>query len=451
MRNIKNENGISLVIVLLIIVVFAVLGLAIIGLSLSNTKQIDRTEEKNQAVDLAEMGSEYYKAKLEDKFLKDFFTSVISINKNIQLELENEIIDDLKNKKIYPRKYYMEKALSQLKTDIDSIYVHRDFELVFQNPPLLYNNASFTGKPVDVDKAFKVETDIAKEIVQIEFSFESTGIVNSDKEETIETKLKYIVELNGETIEQTDSDFFNIIKRPVGINEKELNECQNFTDSKDEFVRKNCKYISSIAAEKQKEIKDSTLVFEKGLNLLKNSNLKVENNPTIYITGKTSFFKHIYGIKTSNVFIQSPVLFDNINNSIDDSTIVIIGQVDFERKNNNGTLSIGDIENSKIYIDGNVLFSGKTKIHDFKDSLWYIRGDVDFTNVDFKEAKNSKICVDGKVTSPPYNVDVYSTFLHKEIFQKACPVLNGGNSLDVPINSIEIELLSEPTVNYNYQ
>ncbi|MED4464029.1 hypothetical protein [Metabacillus fastidiosus] len=449
MKQIKNEKGISLVIVLLIIVVFTVLGLAVIGLSLSNVKQINKSEVKNQAIDLAEMGSQYYKAKLEDDFLKHFFASVNSISEPIETEINNEIATILKSGKTYNRDDYIKEALNQLKMDIDLLYNNEEFENVFKKKPYpLYNNASFFGEPTG--KPFRTNIDYNKETIEIEFSFNSTGTVNNITEEMIETKLKYTVKINKGAAEQNTSDFWSIIKRPKKDNGEEFDECKKFTDGKDEFVRKTCKYSNSISAEKQGEIKDSTLIFEKGLILTKNSNLKVENNPTIYITGQTSFFKHIYGIKTSNVFIQSPILFDNINNSIDDSTIVIIGQVEFERKNNNGTLSIGDVENSKIYIDGNVLFSGKTKINDFKDSLWYIRGDVDFTNVDFKEAKNSKICVDGKVASPPSNVNVYSTFTNKDAFQKACPVLNGGDPSDDLLTSIKIELLTEPTIKYNY-
>ncbi len=61
MKNIKNENGMALVTVLLMITVFSILGMAVISLSISNTKQVTKTEEEMQAVDLAEMGVIYYK------------------------------------------------------------------------------------------------------------------------------------------------------------------------------------------------------------------------------------------------------------------------------------------------------------------------------------------------------------------------------------------------------
>lgn len=61
MKTLKNQNGIALVTVLLMITVFSILGMAVISLSISNTKQIAKTEGEMQAVDLAEMGVVYYK------------------------------------------------------------------------------------------------------------------------------------------------------------------------------------------------------------------------------------------------------------------------------------------------------------------------------------------------------------------------------------------------------
>lgn len=61
MKNLKNEHGIALVIVLLMITVFSIIGMAIISLSISNTKQVQTTKQEMQAVDLAEMGVIYYK------------------------------------------------------------------------------------------------------------------------------------------------------------------------------------------------------------------------------------------------------------------------------------------------------------------------------------------------------------------------------------------------------
>ena len=51
----------ALVTVLLIITVFSILGMSVMGLSISNTKQVAKTEQEMQAVDLAEMGVVYYK------------------------------------------------------------------------------------------------------------------------------------------------------------------------------------------------------------------------------------------------------------------------------------------------------------------------------------------------------------------------------------------------------
>ena len=61
MKRFSNENGMALVTVLLMITVFIILGMAVISLSISNTKQVAKTEQEMQAVDVAEMGVIYYK------------------------------------------------------------------------------------------------------------------------------------------------------------------------------------------------------------------------------------------------------------------------------------------------------------------------------------------------------------------------------------------------------
>src|SRR6476620_5987891 len=87
----KNENGMALVTVLLMITVFSILGMAVISLSISNTKQVAKTEQEVQAVDLAEMGVIYYK----NAFIPN-------ANENLILAIEaakqtiNKINDDIK-------------------------------------------------------------------------------------------------------------------------------------------------------------------------------------------------------------------------------------------------------------------------------------------------------------------------------------------------------------------
>ena len=56
-----NEKGITLVVVLLMITIFSILGMSVIGYALSNTKQVEKSEQVMQATDVAEMGVIHYK------------------------------------------------------------------------------------------------------------------------------------------------------------------------------------------------------------------------------------------------------------------------------------------------------------------------------------------------------------------------------------------------------
>ena len=86
MKNFKNENGMALVTVLLMITVFSILGMAVISLSISNTKQVAKTEQEMQAVDLAEMGVVYYKnafiSNANKKLGLAIETAIRAINRN---------------------------------------------------------------------------------------------------------------------------------------------------------------------------------------------------------------------------------------------------------------------------------------------------------------------------------------------------------------------------------
>ena len=66
----RNQNGAALIVVLLIITVFFVLSLSIISSALSNSKQVNKTEQEMQAVDLAEMGVLHYKQHFMDTTYK---------------------------------------------------------------------------------------------------------------------------------------------------------------------------------------------------------------------------------------------------------------------------------------------------------------------------------------------------------------------------------------------
>ncbi|MEC2076797.1 pilus assembly PilX N-terminal domain-containing protein [Metabacillus fastidiosus] len=444
MKILKSEKGISLVVVLLITVIFAVLGLAIIGMALSNTKQINRTEENNQAVDLAEMGSDFYRVQLEEGFLKFFLEEV---KKNFQTELS-----EADKKKQVDKNYVinidelLKKALSQAYEDInDNENEKLTIPAGVANYPITPERASFSikGQPL---------TDINEKLLTLEISFKSVGEIKNKKntieEQTITTTLTYKIGIKNEDIGQESIDFKNIIKKP-----QNLKLCK-FEDKKDVFIDSNCEYDEKIIVEKQKEIEDSNLIFNKGLFFEKQLHQGIEES-TLYITGETFFGKHVKGIEDSNIFINGKVTIGDFNDDIEDSTIVVIGPVSFQDRNSTN-IKLKGIEESSLYIQGDLIFEDKTTIEDFEDSLMhiqgnlnflketiiddfedsliYVKGSANFSNVTFKDTEDSMICVDGEIKSYPKskgkkdNIKIYSSKTDKDSFAKYCSKSTSGGT-----------------------
>ncbi|MEH7156907.1 hypothetical protein [Neobacillus drentensis] len=66
MVTIKNEKGYTLILVIIIITITMILGLALSSAALSTRKQFDKTDNRNRATDLAEMGITYYQAAINN-------------------------------------------------------------------------------------------------------------------------------------------------------------------------------------------------------------------------------------------------------------------------------------------------------------------------------------------------------------------------------------------------
>lgn len=62
----RNEKGYTLILVMVMMTVVVVLGLALNGMAMTANKQFTKTDNKNKATDLAEMGITYYKTELNN-------------------------------------------------------------------------------------------------------------------------------------------------------------------------------------------------------------------------------------------------------------------------------------------------------------------------------------------------------------------------------------------------
>src|SRR3954449_6732963 len=68
MKNLKNEQGYALLVVLFVVTVFMILSLSFMGQAFSSTKQNQVVEKKSKATSVAEMRISYYQVALQDMY-----------------------------------------------------------------------------------------------------------------------------------------------------------------------------------------------------------------------------------------------------------------------------------------------------------------------------------------------------------------------------------------------
>ncbi len=346
MKNLKSEKGIALVIVLLIITVFSILGMSVISFVISNTKQVEKTEQDMQAVDLAEMGAVYYKNAFilnADKVLRSTITTAIKDIEDINKGRTN-------NNKILINE---ETIFNQLEVTLIQPGKMNQFLSIVTLP---------FSKPVSDDQSYSFQIinhsiePFKKENPKISITFKSRGTVeqhNEDITTTIVLNKNNITELiriyrnnngggTGIGNDNIEMDFSKLVEfsKLVGLKSCKYNE--------NTWLENNCSYDTSIDdTNKPSDIKNRIVLINGSLTL-QNGNKDIENS-TLYITNQATFGNiNQGGINGLILFVDEDATFGNIKNGIQNSKLYIKGNADF--KNN-----IGEIGNSTtICVGGNI-------------------------------------------------------------------------------------------------
>ncbi|MEH7276292.1 type II secretion system protein [Neobacillus vireti] len=433
MKHVKNERGMTLIIVLLTITVFSVLGLAVMGASVNNVKQVKKAETDIQTVDAAEMGVQYY-----NTLLKDFFHEQIALKKN---EVKTLIENDYANK--IP---LTDEKIEEYEKKLGEKLIE-----AFDSSILFPNVGSALNKDIDVPTKtyFKIKnvTDlpscptcntIAKEDVeQIELTYESYGYTNQQPEKKLTGKFIFTFSINKEEIREKlipaqNHDYTTLIQRPTNVTACSSETFGNGTNGRDVFNKVNCSYDQLISVEKPSEITDSQLVFDKGVQFIQTMNKGIENS-TLYITGVTGtttvFNKQVNGIHNSKIFVQGNTRIETVNQGIHNSTIVIVGNTKF-----------GD---------------GSDKLKKLTHSSIYVIGNADMTDIDFTQFDSTaKICVKGTITgdSSLYNYPIYSESFNKITFDQNCSlgvIQDGDKTIEISDQFMDWAEEVKPIVTYN--
>lgn len=417
----------SLVVVLLTITIFSILGLAIIGATLSNAKQVNKVEKDVQTVDLAEMGVQYYQARLGD-----FFHEQIALKR---AEIKTLIEADYQNKKAITEQD-IEKYEDQLSQKLIAAYNGSDLSPLNTNEIKKTVNSS-TNSYFKIEKSNAIiscptcSNGLLEPKEQIVLTYKSLGFTGNNPEKQITAKFVFTFSIDkGQITEKPipiqNHDYTTLIPKPTG-----LPVCTSEivdTNKSDKYATINCQYNSQVSIKKPTQILNSTIVFENGVTFDQVINKGIENS-VLYITGNTDFNKQINGIHNSKILVKGNAEFQTINQGIHNSTIVVVGDVDFGEQ--------------------------QDKFKDLEHSSIYVIGDADFTDMDFSHfSTTAKICIDGNVTgaSGLSSYPIYSSSINSVLFNEKCSlgvIENGDTTIEITDQFLNWDEKVSPIVTYN--
>lgn len=328
MTALKKENGIALVTVLLMITVFSILGLAVISLTISNTKQVTKTEQEMQAVDLAEMGVVYYKnafiTNTNEKLRSAIEAAIEAINQHNKANPKNMIdinpLNILAYLNIQKNDYLPQVYVSQsIPVDENSIY-------------------SF-----EIKDHFAQEDDYS--LKKIKIVFESIGKVQQNQEvednKSVTGTIK--LDINEELIANYLGNGTALIKKPEGLNEN----CPN-----NGILQDGCSYNTKLFNSSNSKINSITALINGSLQL-SDKKKQIGKNSLLYITEDANFGELNGNLDTSKLYIGGKATFGNIRGGIKNHSILFIGgDAEF------GTVNGGGVDKTSLVCAGGNITGG---------------------------------------------------------------------------------------------
>jgi type II secretory pathway pseudopilin PulG len=430
MHRLKDERGMTLVVVLLTITIFSVLGLAVVGASMNNTKQVQKTEVDIQTTDIAEMGVQHYQ-----NMLLNFFHEQIAAKRESYKQL---IITKFNQTGNVPDDY-IETLEQQLAGELIGAYNNQSTSPLKSTVSVTVQDQTLSSYKIEKTGSTILckECDISKEKKLIEVSYKSNSYKNSQLEKQLAATFAFSFYINKDGI-QTEAlpvDYESIISEPTDVvlcNEEDLkkktgSDAIGKTDSNGqvEFDSFLCKYDDPVLVEKPNSIKNSKLVFNNGVTFNQVMNKGILSS-TLYINGDLILNKHINGIESSEIFVKGTKdgwsKFETLNQGIHNSTIVIIGNVLFGDNND----KFKDLEHSSIYV----------------------KGTANFTNMSFSNfSDTSKICIDGNaIGTIDMTLPIYIKSLNEDLFLQKCTL---DQSIEVTDQFLDWDESVDPIVDYS--
>lgn len=283
-RKLLNNEGFALVLVLLMMTIFMILGLSFFSQSLNTAKQVSDTESRIQAVDLAEMGAQYYKTAFMNNLVQTITREVDLNNSEIDLDI------------------------------CSSIHWHENDEMLVDYT----NSAKFQLVDVEPDIS-----DLECENGIFIIKFIVNGEVDHDKNAEVEMNLEFnlnkmIVE---EEVEHGDSgteiprnEFPYYFDPDPNDN---FNLCNIISDY--DFTNKNCRYDQTTDIPNNEKITihntklkvDGNFEIKNQLNSNKFGNL---NHSIIYVTGDFTA-KNLNNLANARIYVGGSAYLGNMNSA----------------------------------------------------------------------------------------------------------------------------------------
>lgn len=426
LKRVENSKGMALVTVLFTIVIFSILGLTLFNFTISNAKQISKTEEDMKAVDIAEMGIIRYKNQIIlhiDTLLASGISKAIasiehsnSTSTTITPINGTTILNEMQANGWMPSSDKFLLGISSA-DKFDAFPGSTMYYKLNELPP------TFVTYP---------------KILQLEFiSTGSTLDKNAEVKGTVTINIEKLIDdsLTPGT-PGTPGLHYSVVKPSVTIQTPHTTKSCNSSNK----LEHSCNYNNNISTNikshsnihaiingkleitgNNTSISDSHLLIKndidiKGTDVIENSRIFSKQsgtfgnvkdglvNSTLYF-GKDVNFDNMNGngkINNSTIFTENKTTFGNINGGINKSIIFSGNDIEFGQLNS-------PIKDTVIYGDTNAYF--KNGNSGFLNSTLYVENNLTFKNIN-GEINNSQIITNGLATFENINHPISNSTLY---------------------------------------
>lgn len=378
MKIIQNEKGYALLLTFITIILIVILTMSFSLRALNHNRLVEKTDMSYEATAVAEMGVEYYQARvlnIIEKYQTPHTREWESVNDELGYlnDYINSTLPSERGTEAYKRNIqsYIDKALGYLEMEIGNFFISM-LKKEISGTQFEISNVLSSSAPWKIEITGSSKED--NQVIYVEF------YLKDSKDNDFEL---IILDPNGGTINPslpsvniTGITFNNLIPRRTNITNLAVNVNPNTTFTGDDFILNN--------------------------NLENPNNARIQSKGSVAINGINNMTSlDIYAL--GNVTIKNAIHAKNLNlyantlnmatlNSLNDSKIEIESTAAFGAMGN-------PVNNSKIQVNGKATFDYFNNITN--QSSIKINGATEFKYISMME-KGSEFLINGKLTTSEY-------------------------------------------------